>query len=135
MYISEKVFVMQFIAWLRKMGVREIPFDNAYFEKGADSMQAYFKKNRDQLGKYSNELAMLFLRNPLEGKYSEFKKAIGRQNGRLMSFDNPNYVHATIILDKEGVDYILRKDNIYISEKHIQQFCIAFCNGADIHIS
>jgi hypothetical protein len=134
MYTSEKVFIMQFIAWLKKLGVSEIPYDNASFEKGADSMQTYFQENRDQLGKYSNELAMLFLFCSLEGTYSEFKKAIECQNGSLMSFDNPHYLHAKIILDKEGAEYILSQNKTYISEKHIRQFSEAFCTGAEIQI-
>ena len=135
MYASEKVFIRQFIACLKKSGIEEIPYDNTIFEKGAENMQEYFQKNRDKLGEYSNELAMLFLKNPLEGKYSEFKKAIGHQNGSLMSFDNPHYVHAKIILDEEGAKYILSQKNNYISEEHIREFCKAFCTGAEIHIS
>jgi len=134
MYASEKVFVMQFIASLIELGINEIPYNNINFEKGTENMQVYFHKNRTQLGKYSNELAMLFLKNPLEGTYSEFKEAIGRQNGSLMSFDNPHYVHAKIILDEEGAKYILSQKNTYISKEQILQFSREFCIGAGIPI-
>jgi len=135
MYASEKVFIMQFIAWLIKMGVDEIPYDKVNFENGAENMQTYFHDNRAQLGEYSHELAMLFLKNSLEGSYSEFRKAIEYQNGSLMSFDNPHYVHAKINLDKDGAEYILNQKNKYISEEHIRRFSEAFCKGAGIPIN
>ena len=134
MYASEKVFIMQFIAWLIKMGVDEIPYDKVNFENGAENMQTYFHDNRAQLGEYSHELAMLFLKNSLEGSYSEFRKAIEYQNGSLMSFDNPHYVHAKIILDEEGAKYILSQKNTYISKEQILQFSREFCIGAGIPI-
>ena len=132
MYSTEKVFIMKFIACLQKMGVENIPYDNANFYKGAENMQDYFLKNRNQLGARSNELAMLFLKNPLSGKFAEFKEGIEQQNGGLMTFDNPNYVKATIELDESGADYILGQDNIDIPKEMLFQFSKAFCKGAEI---
>jgi hypothetical protein len=133
MYASEKVFIMQFIAWLKKLGVNEIPYDKVNFENGAENMQTYFHDNRAQLGEYSHELAMLFLKNSLEGSYYEFRKAIEYQNGSLMSFDNPHYVHAKINLDKDGAEFILNQENKYISGEHIRRFSEAFIKGAGIY--
>lgn len=135
MYASEKVFIMQFIAWLKKLGVSEIPNDTINFENGAKCMQAYFQENREQLGEYSHELAMLFLKNSLDGSYSELKKAIEYQNGSLMTFDNPYYVHAKINLEKNGAEYILNQKNNYISEKHVRRLSEEFCKGAGIPIN
>jgi len=123
---------MKFIACLQKMGVGDIPYDNVRFNNGAENMQGYFRENRSQLGLHSNELAMLFMKNPLNGKFSELKEGIERQNGGLMAFDNPHYVHAKIKLDESGADYILNQENIDIPKKLLFQFSKAFCEGAEI---
>ena len=49
---------------------------------------------------------MLFLKKPLGGTFFEFKESIARQNGALMSFENPYYVRATIKLDEDGESYV-----------------------------
>jgi hypothetical protein len=135
MYSIEKVFIMKFIACLKVLGVSNIPYDNAEFNKGAEEMQSCFQKNRANLGKYSNELAMLFLRNPQGGVFSELRRGIQRQNGGLMTFDNPHYVHAEIKLKKEGADYILNQNNIDIARKYLFQLSKAFCDGAGIPVN
>lgn len=121
-----------FLASLKKMGVSKIPYDNEAFYKGIGNMLQYFQKNRTQLGKYKNEIAMLFLQNSFGGVFSEFKSGIDHQNGDLMSFDNPNYLNAEIQLDEEGADYILKQNNIDMPETSIREFCIAFCDGAKV---
>ena len=132
MYSSEKAFIMKFLASLKKLGVSEIPYDNEAFYKGVESMRQYFQRHRENLGRHSNELAMLFLKNPVGGVFSELREGIARQNGGLMSFDNPHYVHATIKLDEDGADYILHQDNLDVSNGHIFEFSKAFCIGAGI---
>lgn len=132
MYSSEKIFVMKFLAGLRKLGVIQIPYDNDEFYSGAEQMQHYFFTHRDILGGHANELAMLFLKKPLGGIYSEFRESIARQNGILMSFENPYYVNARIKLSNEGADFILQQDNLDISENQVLEFSKAFCDGAGI---
>jgi len=135
MYSSEKIFIMKFIACLRKIGVTGFPYDddNLRFDKGAEKMRIYFQSNREHLGMYSNELSMLFLRNPLSGKFSEFREGIELQNGGLLAFENPKYIQATIKLDEEGASFILNQDNLDVSEKHLLEFSKAFCKGAEIY--
>ncbi|GHT90174.1 hypothetical protein FACS1894137_19560 [Spirochaetia bacterium] len=132
MYPSEKIFIVMFLASLKKMGVSKIPYDNEAFYKGVERMFDYFNKNKEQLGKYQNEIAMLFLRNSFGGVFSEFKGGMDRQNGDLMSFDNPHYVSAEIELDASGADYILKQNSHEMSETVIRGFCTAFCEGAKV---
>lgn len=132
MYSSEKIFVMKFLAGLRKLGVTQIPYDNDEFYSGAEQMKQYFHAHRDALGCYANELAMLFLKKPLGGIYSEFRESIARQNGVLMSFENPYYVHAMIKLSEDGADFILQQNNLDMLENQILAFSRAFCDGAGI---
>jgi hypothetical protein len=134
MYTSEKVFIMKFIACLKTMGINEIPYDTEEFNNGAEAMRVCFQRNRANLGKYSNELAMLFLKNPQGGVFSELRRGIQRQNGGLVSFDNPYYVRAEIKLEQEGADYILKQKNIDIANEHLYEFSKAFCDGAGIRI-
>ena len=132
MYLIEKTFIMKFIACLKKMGVTEIPYDNTEFYSGAESMREYFQLNRDAFGRYSNELAMLFLKNPKGGAFTEFKEGIARQNGGLMSFDNPHYVCAKIKLDEQGAAYILNQSSPDIPNDQIYKFTRVFCTGAGV---
>jgi len=134
MYSSEKMFIMKFIACLKKIGVEDFPYDDDdRFDKGAECMLGYFQDNRERLGKYTNELAMLFLKNPLNGKFFEFREGIEHQNGGLLAFDNPHYKKATIKLDKPGVKYILDQNNLDISSEHLFEFSKAFCKGATVY--
>jgi hypothetical protein len=132
-YPSEKNFIMVFLAFLKKMRVSRIPYDDEKFHKGAESMQRYFQNNRTDLGKYQDEIAMLFLKDSFGGKFTEFKDGVGRQNGNLMSFENPFYLQAEIKLDEAGVAYILEKNNTDIPSDKIAGLCKAFCEGAEIH--
>ena len=132
MYSSEKVFIMKFLAGLKKLGVTEIPYDNTEFYDGAEKMQEYFQRKRNTLGCHANELAMLFLKHPIGGAFFEFREGIARQNGGLMTFENPYYVRAAIKLDNSGADFILNQDSLDISNEQILDFSRAFCNGAGI---
>ena len=133
MYTSEKIFIMKFRAGLKKLGITEIPYDNMEFYNGAESMQQYFQQHRKAMGSHANELSMLFLKNPMGGIFSEFREGIARQNGGLMTFENPHYVSATIKLDREGVDYILnQEDNLDVSNEQILELSKAFCYGAGL---
>lgn len=132
MYSSEKIFIMKFLAGLKKLGVSEIPYDNVEFYSGAENMQQYFHAHRDILGNHVNELAMLFLKKPMGGTFFEFRESIARQNGILMSFENPYYVSGTIKLDEDGADFILSQDNLDVSNEQILGFSAAFCDGAGI---
>mgnify|MGYP001121326050 FL=1 len=38
MYSSEKIFIMKFLAGLKKLGVTEIPYDNTEFYNGTESI-------------------------------------------------------------------------------------------------
>lgn len=132
MYSSEKIFIMKFLAGLKKLGVTEIPYDNTEFYNGTESMQQYFFEHRNAFGDYANELAMLFLKHPLGGAFLEFKEGIARQNGKLMSFENPYYVKGIIKLDDEGANFILNQADLDILEEQIIGFSTAFCKGAGI---
>ncbi len=132
MYSSEKIFIMKFLAGLKKLGITEIPYDNDDFYRGAESMQQYFHLNRNVLGSHANELSMLFLKKPMGGTFFEFREGIARQNGSLMSFENPHYISATIKLDEIGANFILDQDNLDISREQILGFSKAFCEGAEI---
>ena len=134
MYLSEKTFVMKFLAGLACLGVTTIPFDNQQFYSGADSMRQLFSQITDKMGSRVNELSMLFLRNPMGGIYTEFKEGIARQNGGLLSFENPQYVSATIKLDESGARYILDSKNLDIETETILDFSREFCKGAGITI-
>ena len=132
MYTSEKVFIMKFLAGLKKLGVDEIPYDNTDFYDGVEKMQEYFQRKRNTLGCHTNELSMLFLKHPIGGAFFELREGIARQNGRLMTFENPYYIHATIKLDDIGADFILNQDSLDISNEQILDFSRAFCNGAGL---
>ncbi|NJD02979.1 MAG: hypothetical protein FIA99_10395 [Ruminiclostridium sp.] len=134
MYNSEELFIDKFIACLRKLGINSFPFDNEDFYNGIENMQQYFCANRDKMGEYQNELAMLFIKRPLEGVYSEFRNAISKQNGWYIAFENPEYVVASIKLDNNGASYILRQNDLNIGNDYLFEFAKAFCKGAEIPV-
>ena len=137
MYRSEKLFVNKFIACLKKLNVDDIPFGNNSFYKGIENMHQYFISNKEDLGKYRNELSLLFLRRPIEGVYDEFADVILEQNGRLMSFilKNPYYEKAEIKIDEEDAEYLLRNNDLDMAELHLFEFAKLFCRGAGISYS
>lgn len=137
MYRSEKLFVNKFIACLKMMNVNGIPFGNSSFYNGIENMHQYFNSNKEYLGKYKNELSMLFLRRPIEGVYDEFADVILEQNGRLMSFilQNPYYEKAEIKIDEEDAEYLLKNNDLDVSEDHLFAFARLFCEGAGLTYS
>ena len=124
MYYSERAFIMSFIACLSQKGVSTIKLDENYY-RGLENMHRYFQENRESIGAFSNELAMLFLKNS-NGDYRQFDTAIEGLNGGLLSFDNPFYAVAHL---KETIEAskILNEYDKYISVEHVRGFADAFC--------
>ena len=130
LYSSEVSFVNEFIAYLRIMGVERIPFDNNDFFAGVDRMASYFKDNRGRLGNKSDELSMLFLKNPLENVYQRFRDALSDENGSFLSFVNPEYAVSILELSKEDANFIIRKNRSGIPGAFVEQCAIEFREGA-----
>lgn len=134
-YNSEELFIDKFIACLRKLNITSIPFDNEDFYNGIENMQQYFFTNRDNLGEYKDELAMLFIKKPLEGIYAEFRNAMSKQNGWYIAFENPGYIVASINIDENGASYILEQNDLNIKNEYFFDFAKAFCKGAEVPIT
>ena len=132
MYQSEKTFVKKFIASLFASGVKEIPYDTPQFYAGVKSMEDFYNQNKSRLGKYSEEIGLLFMKNPIDGIYDGFKSGISSQNGLLMTFDNPGYVRARIVMKERDCDYIFNRGDIDISREFIDAFAARFCEGAGL---
>lgn len=133
-YNAEEFFIDKFIACLRKLSVTEIPFDNTDFYKGIEQMRQYFQNNRENIGKVSDEISLLFIKNPFEKNFSRFRDAISEQNGWYMSFENPEYTIGIIKIDNTDADDILKEHDLNISEKCLYDFAKAFCAGANIQM-
>lgn len=125
MYPSEKAFIMSFIASLAKKGENAIVLNDPNYNIGLENMHQYFQENRDNMGKYANELAMLFLKNS-DGEYRQFNNAIENLNAGMLSFDNPFYISAHIQIDNNGADEILEENQEYISLEYIDGLATAF---------
>lgn len=126
------MFIMRFLAGLKKLGVDKIPYDTIEFNNGAEYMSNFFAQNKDKLGAASNELSMLFLKNSISGSYNELREGIARQNGDLMSFVNPHYIEASIRMSDKGAEKILHLKDSDIPSDRIMDFSRAFCDGAGI---
>ena len=72
-------------------------------------MALYFKNKRNELGNISNELSLLFIKNPFENVYRRFRDAISQENGSYLSFINPDYVIGVLDLTYEDAEYIMAK--------------------------
>lgn len=131
---SEIDFINEFIASLKKRGVSEIPFDNHDFYSGIERMGQYFQINRTDLGDVSNEISMLFIKNPFEDVYKRFRDVISSENGYYMSFVNPDYVKGVLDLTNEDADYILEKNRSGIPVDFINDCAFEFCEGAHIAV-
>ena len=125
MYSSEKVFMMSFIACLYKEGLTTIKLNDREYSKGIESMRQYFCENREKIGSFSDELSMLFLQNS-NGEYRQFTTAIHSLNADMLSFDNPFYFDANIMIDDEDADEILLGNSTYIPIEHVKGFATAF---------
>lgn len=133
-YNSEESFIDKFIACLRKLSVTEIPFDNSAFYNGIEQMKIYFQDNRKDLGEISNEISLLFIKNPFEKNFARFRDAISEQNGWYMSFENPEYAVGIIKICDADANTILDEQDLNISLHHLYDFAKAFCMGANVPI-
>lgn len=131
-YISEETFVDKFIAMLKMLNVSSIPFDNLDFYNGIESMKDYFQDNQHVFGDASNEISLLFIKNPYEGVFSRFRDAISGQNGWYISFENPEYINGIIKITKDDAIRIIDSDNLAISQDCLHDMTVAFCEGANI---
>lgn len=132
LFNSEVAFISEVIANLKKHGVTRIPFDNKDFYNGVDRMASYFQKYSSSLGDVSSEISMLFIRNPFEHVYNRFRTAISLENGRYLSFVNPDYIEGVLSLSNEDATYILKKNRSGISNEFVEQCASEFCSGANV---
>lgn len=134
LYNVEESFIDKFIACLKKLCVTEIPFDNHAFYSGIEQMRQYFQNNRESIGETSNEISLLFIKNPFERNFARFRDAISEQNGWYMSFENPEYVVGIIKINNTDADNILNEHDIDIPLSCLYDFAKAFCIGANIQM-
>jgi hypothetical protein len=125
MYFSEKAFIMSFIARLSQEGVETIMLNDAKYYCGIEKMHQYFQENRERIGNYADELAMLFLKDS-SGEYRQFDTAIENLNAGMLSFDNPYYVMAHIKVSDSDAEEVLKENSEYISKPHIHELVNAF---------
>lgn len=133
-YNSEEVFIDKFLACLRKLDVTAIPFDNNLFYAGIEQMRQYFQDNRSNIGEISNEISLLFIKNPCEANFARFRDAISKQNGWYISFENPEYVNGILKITKEDAENILEETGLDIEQDYLLNFARAFCKGANIKV-
>lgn len=133
-YNSEESFIDKFIACLKKLSVTEIPFDNSAFYNGIEQMRQYFQNNRQNIGEVSDEISMLFIKNPFERNFARFRDAISEQNGWYMSFENPEYTIGIIKINNTDADNILNENDLKIPLNYLYDFAKAFCQGANIQM-
>ena len=130
LYRSEVSFIDEFIANLKIQGVKQIPFDNNEFFAGVEFMASFFYNNRYKLGSVSDELSMLFLKNPLENVYQRFRDALSAENGSFLSFVNPEYRVSILELSEDDAHYIIKKNRSGIPGEFVKQCADEFCKGA-----
>lgn len=135
LYNSEIRFVDEFIANLKLKGVDKIPFDNEDFYNGVANIELYFQNKRNELGNVSNEISLLFIKNPFENIYKRFRDAISLENGSYLSFINPDYVAGVLDLTDEDAEYIISKNRSGISSTFVSICAERFCQGANIPIN
>lgn len=132
LYSSEITFIDKFVATLKIGGVSKIPFDTPDFYNGVDRMSDFFRTNRNMLGEVSDEIAMLFIKNPFEGVCKRFRDAISAQNGEYMSFVNPEYEVGIVKITVPDAKYILGKTASSISNEFMVSCTSEFCKGANL---
>ena len=133
-YNSEESFIDKFIACLKKLSVTEIPFDNSAFYNGIEQMRQYFQNNRQNIGEVSDEISLIFIKNPFERNFARFRDAISEQNGWYMSFENPEYTIGIIKINNTDADNILNENDLKIPLNYLYDFAKAFCQGANIQM-
>ena len=121
-------------ACLKKLSVTEIPFDNSAFYNGIEQMRQYFQNNRQNIGEVSDEISLLFIKNPFERNFARFRDAISEQNGWYMSFENPEYTIGIIKINNTDADNILNENDLKIPLNYLYDFAKAFCQGANIQM-
>ena len=97
-------------------------------------MRQYFQDNRDNIGDVSDEISLLFIKNPFERNFSRFRDAISEQNGWYMSFENPEYTIGIIKINNTDADNILNEHDLNIPLNYLYDFAKAFCIGANIQM-
>jgi hypothetical protein len=132
MYASERIFVKKFLAALAFKGHNDIPFDTPPFYDGIEKMRECFQQIKYDMGVYADELSLLFIRNPIDGSFDEFKNGVSDQNGRLLTFQNPEYISAKINTNTRGAEYILNSGDIGVSREAFISFADCFLKGANI---
>jgi len=135
LYNSEIRFVDELIANLKLKGINTIPFDNEDFYNGIANIELYFHSKRNELGSVSNEISLLFIKNPFENIYKRFKDAILLENGSYLSFINPDYAACVLDLTDEDAEYIINKNRSGVSPIFVSTCAEKFCLGANIPIT
>lgn len=95
-------------------------------------MKLCFQNNREKLGEVSNEISLLFIKNPFEKNFARFRDTISEQNGWYMSFENPEYTIGIIKIDDIDADNILDEHDLNIPLHYLFDFAKAFCIGANV---
>lgn len=108
--------------------------DNSAFYNGIEQMRQYFQNNRQNIGEVSDEISLLFIKNPFERNFARFRDAISEQNGWYMSFENPEYTIGIIKINNTDADNILNEDDLKIPLNYLYDFAKAFCQGANIQM-
>ena len=134
LFNSEICFIDEFIANLKLKGIKEIPFDNPEFYNGVGKMSKYFQANRNLLGEVSNEISLLFIKNPFEDIYKRFRDAISLENGGYLSFVNPDYITGVLELSIDDASYIILKNRSGVPADFIKNCAESFCSGANIEV-
>lgn len=131
LYNREISFIDEFIANLKVRGIEKIPFDDADFFAGVENMAVFFNKNRQVLGEKSDELSLLFIKNPLECVYKRFRDALSAGNGAFLSFVNPDYVISILEISEDDAEFIIKKNRSELPKGFVGKCAEEFCKGAN----
>lgn len=132
LYISEQIFVDKFIAFMRLADIESFPFDTKEFYDGIERMNQFFINNRSQFGDDADEISRLFIKDSNEGVYSRFRNAIDFQNGKLVKFENPEYVKGLVKVSRKDAEKTINKEHISVSNEYMNEITDAFCKGAGL---
>lgn len=91
------------------------------FEKGIEEAAHYFQTKRGELGDTAYEIAMLFVKSPLEEAYRRFADAV------LYVTDGGKLDFAS-----DGVEYVLQKNRSGIPTAFTEECASRFCTGANL---
>ena len=132
LYNSEEIFIDKFIACMKLEKLNEFPFDTESFYCGIEKMSQYFQANRGDFGEDADEIALLFIKKPLEGVYARFRDAISGQNGSSVSFENPGYIKGFFKISEKDAEDVLDMEQLSVSNEYIKAMTVAFCEGAGL---